>query len=162
MIRPSDVVGQDFLMEKLMTTRTWAMLALSVFVAACGTTEPSPREASEVAAGKKALVRTFNQPLLASMILGEEPVTQIVAVDGRKFDSAVLKLDEAVAMEVGTREVDLRCVRRSGHDERDYGRTLRLELKPHHEYLIRCSFDTDFGPNGTYTGSFSVKELKLR
>lgn len=145
-----------------MKNRGRAALVLAVFVAACGTTPVPASDAAAVAAGTKALLSTFNQPLLASMILGEEPLTQIIAVDGRKLDSQILKLDEAIALDVGPHVVEFSCVRRSGPDERDYNETMRLDLKPHHEYRVRCSFDTDFGPNGTYTGSFSVEEQRLK
>lgn len=143
-----------------MKIKASAALALCVLMTACGTTQVPSSDAAAVAAGTKALLRTFNQPLLASMMLGDEPVTQIIAVDGRKLDSQILKLDEAIALDVGPHEVAFSCVRRGGPDERDYSETMRLNLKPHHEYLVRCSFDTDFGPDGTYKGSFSVKEQR--
>jgi hypothetical protein len=35
-------------------------------------------------------------------------------------------------------------------------------VKPHHEYQVSCSFDSRFGPDGTYVGNFDVKELSVK
>ncbi len=133
-------------------------LIFAVFVTSCGTTKLSRNDLDEFESGKKAIVTTYNQPLLASLILGDEPVTAIIAIDGEKLESAVFRLDEQVTVDTGTHEIEFSCVNRSGYDERDYRETITLDLKPHHKYLVRCSFDSDFGPDGTYTGSFSVEE----
>ena len=137
-------------------------LTLTAFIVSCGTTKLSRKEMSEVNSGRKSIVQTFNQPLVASMLLGEEPVTQIIAVDGKKLASEVFKLDEKIALDIGPHKVEFHCTRRSGYDERDYSEVIELDVKPYHEYLVRCSFDTDFGPGGTCTGSFSVKERRIR
>ena len=134
----------------------------SIFIASCGTTKLSTKELSEFDLGKKAILQTYNQPLIGSLIFKEQPVTQIISVDGKKLDSVIFKTDEKIAIDVGLHKIKFSCVSRSGPDERDYSEVMEIELKPHHEYLVRCSFDTDFGPDGTYTGSFSVKEKLVK
>lgn len=137
-------------------------LISSVLITSCGTTKLSTKELSEFDSGKKALLQTYNQPLIGSMIFGEQPVTQIIAVDGEKLASVIFKTDEKIAIDVGVHKVEFSCVSRSGYDERDYSEIIELELKPYHQYLVRCSFDTDFGPDGTYTGSFSIEEKRVK
>ena len=145
-----------------MNIRLIVVLVISAFVTSCGSTKLSTKELTDVDSGKKAILQTYNQPLLASMVFDEQPVTQIISVDGKKLDSVIFKTDEKVAIDVGLRKIKFSCVSRSGPDERDYSEVIELELKPYHEYLVRCSFDTDFGRGGTYTGSFSVKEKRAR
>jgi len=140
---------------------------IAIFVAAflttsCGTTKISSDDMSEVKSGKKAIVQTYNQPLLGGLVFGDQPVVKVIAVDGKKIDSAIFKLDEQLALEVGSHEIEFNCANRAGVDERDFSETMTLELKPHTRYLVRCSFDSSFGPNGTYTGSFSVKEKPIK
>jgi hypothetical protein len=149
-------------MEISMNTRIIAVLAFSAFISSCGTTKLSTKELSEFSSGKKAILQTYNQPLIGALIFEEQPVTQIIAVDGKKLDSIIFKTDEKIAIDVGLHTIKLSCVSRSGYDERDYSEVIELELKPYHEYLVRCSFDTDFGPEGTYTGSFSIKEKRIK
>ena len=107
------------------------------------------------------MLQTYNQPLIGAIIFEEQPVTQIIAVDGNKISSEIFKTDEKIAIDIGTHNVEFHCTSRSGYDERDYSEVIELDLKPYHEYLVRCSFDTDFGPDGTYTGSFSVEERRI-
>jgi len=149
------------MMEILMNIRIISVLAISAFITSCATTKSSTKELSEFKSGKKAILQTYNQPLIGAIIFDEQPVTQIIAVDGKKFASVTLKTDEKIAIDVGFHKVEFRCASRSGYDERDYSEIIELDLKPYHEYLVRCSFDTDFGPDGTYTGSFSVKEKRV-
>lgn len=145
-----------------MYTRIIVAIISSVLITSCGTTKLSTKELSDFNSGKKAILQTYNQPLIGSMIFGEQPVTQIISVDGKKLDSVIFKTDEKIAIDVGFHKIEFSCVSRSGYDERDYSEIIELDLKPYHEYQVRCSFDTDFGPNGTYTGSFSVKEKSLK
>jgi len=119
-------------------------------------------DVSDVDAGKKAIVRTYNRPLVGAMIFGEEPVVKIMAVDGRKIDAALFKLDEQIAVDVGLHEIEFSCSAREGYDERDFTEIMKLDIKPHNEYLVRCSFDSAFGADGSYEGSFSVKEKRLK
>ena len=145
-----------------MNIRLIALLTFSVLVSSCGTTKLTTKELSEFNAGKKAILQTYNQPLIGAIIFDEQPVTQIIAVDGRKLDSEIFNTDEKFAIDTGIHKVEFSCVSRSGHDERDYSEIIELNLRPYHEYLVRCSFDSDFGPDGTYTGSFSVKEKQVK
>jgi hypothetical protein len=150
------------MLDKLMNTRIIVLLIFSIFVASCGTTKLSTKELTEFDSGKKAILQTYNQPLIGSLLFEEQPVTQIISVDGKKVDSIIFKTDEKIAIDVGLHKIKFSCVSRSGPDERDYSEVIELELKLHHEYLVRCSFDTDFGPDGPYTGSFSVKENRVK
>ena len=133
----------------------------ALLIASCGTTELSREDRYEFGAGRKAIVKTWNQPLLASMVLGDSPVVQILSLDGRKLNSAVLKLDEQIAVDIGVHEIEFACVDRAGYNEQDFREVITLDVKPHHEYLVGCSFDSRFGPDGTYTGSFDVKEKRV-
>lgn len=145
-----------------MITRIIVLLVFSIFISSCGTTKLSKKELSEFNSGTKAILRTFNQPLIGSLIFEEQPVTQIISVDGKKLDSEIFTTDEKIAIDTGLHKIEFSCVSRSAPDERDYSEVMELELKPYHEYLVRCSFDTDFGADGTYTGSFSVKEKRVK
>lgn len=145
-----------------MSIRMIVSLMSVAFITSCGSTKLSTKEMTDFDSGKKALLETYNQPLLASMVFSEQPITQIISVDGKKLDSVIFRTDEKVAVDVGFHKIEFSCVSRSGHDERDYTETIELELKPYHQYLVRCSFDSDFGPNGTYTGSFSVEEMRVK
>jgi len=138
-----------------------AAVLFALLVASCGTTELSGEDRSEFGAGRKAIVKTWNQPLLAGMVFGDSPVVQILSVDGRKLDSAVLKLDEQIAVDIGVREVEFACVDRAGYNEEDFTEVIELNVKPHHEYLVGCSFESRFGPDGNYAGSFDVKEKRV-
>ena len=145
-----------------MNFRILVVLAFSSLITSCATTNLSTKEISEINSGKKATLRTYNQPLIGAIIFEEQPVTQIIAVDGKKLASEIFKTDEKIAINVGLHKVEFRCTNRSGYDERDFSEVIELNLKPYHEYLVRCSFDTDFGPDGTYTGSLSVKEKRVK
>ena len=145
-----------------MYIRIIVTLISSVLITSCGTTKLSTKEISEINSGKKAILQTYNQPLIGAIIFEEQPVTQIIAVDGKKLPSEIFKTDEKIAIDVGFHKVEFRCTNRSGYDERDYSEVIELNLKPYHEYLVRCSFDSAFGSNGSYEGSFSVKEKRLK
>ena len=145
-----------------MHTRIIVTLVSAVLITSCGTTKLSSNDISEFNAGKKAIVRTYNQPIVAGMIFGEMPVAKIIAVDGKKIDNRVFKLDEQITIDVGLHEIEFSCSARGGYDERDFTEIIKLDLKSHHEYLVRCSFDSAFGVNGSYEPSFSVKEKRLK
>lgn len=145
-----------------MNTIAFILFLSAAFIAACGSTQLSTKESSEFNSGKKAMLQTYNQPLLGALIFDEQPITQIIAVDSTKLDSVIFKTDERVAVAVGLRKIELSCVSRSGPDERDYSEVVELEIKPFHEYQLRCSFDTEFGPDGSYKGSFSIKETRIK
>lgn len=145
-----------------MNSRIVVVLSTLILITSCGTTKLSTKESSEITSGKKAILQTYNQPLIGAILFDEQPVTQIIAVDGKKLSSEIFNTDEKVAIDVGTHKVEFHCTSRSGYDERDYSEVIELDLKPYHEYLVRCSFDTDYGPDGTYTGSFSVKEQRIK
>ena len=135
---------------------------MALLVASCGTTELSREDLSDVGAGRKAIVRTSNQSLLGSIVFSEEETAQILTVDGKEIDSAVLKLDEQLALEIGKHVLEVGCVDRSGYNEKDFTEIIELDVKPRHEYLISCSFDSRFGPDGTYVGSFDVEERPVK
>ncbi len=145
-----------------MNIRIFVMLSSFTLMTSCSTTKLSTTEISEIDSGKKVILQTYNQPLIAAIILDEQPVTQIMSVDGKKVSSEIFKTDEKIAIDVGTHKVEFHCTSRSGYDERDYSEVIELDLKPHHEYLVRCSFDTEFGTNGTYIGNFSVNENRIK
>lgn len=145
-----------------MHIRIIVTLISAVLITSCGTTKLSSNDISEFNAGKKAIVRTYNQPIVAGMIFGEEPVAKIIAVDGKKIDTGRFKLDEKITVDVGLHEIEFSCSDRGGYDERDFTEIIQLDLKPHHEYLVRCSFDSALGVNGSYGSSFSVKEKRLK
>lgn len=144
-----------------MRYRASVVFVATFLTTSCGTTKISGSDMSEVNAGRKAIVQTYNQPLVGGLIFGDQPVVKIISVDGQKIDSAILKLDEQLAIAVGSHSIEFNCVNRASHDERDFSETMTLDLKPHTRYLVRCSFDSSFGPNGTYTGGFSVKEKPI-
>jgi len=141
--------------------KTTAAIILALGMTSCGATKLSPENISEFNAGTHAIVQTYNQPLLAGLVFGEQPFTQIMAVDGKKTDLEYLVLDERITVNVGLHKITLSCKARGGYDERDFSEVIELDLKPHYEYAFRCSFDSDFGPDGSYTGSFSVKETRV-
>ena len=136
----------------------------ALLTVACGTTELPQEDHAEIGAGRKAIVRTSNQTLFGSVLFGEREVVRILTVDGRKHDREVLKLDEQLALEIGMHVLEVDCVDRRGHghDEKDFSDVIALDVKPHHEYLIRCSFDSRFGPDGTYVGTFDVEETRVK
>jgi hypothetical protein len=138
-----------------------AAVLLALLVASCGTTELSREDLSDVGAGRKAIVRTSNQTLFGSIVFSEEEMVQILTVDGKEIDSAVLKLDEQLALDIGKHVLEVGCVDRSGYNEKDFTEIIDLDVKPRHEYLISCSFDSRFGPDGTYVGSFHVEDLPV-
>ena len=74
----------------------------------------------------------------------------------------IFKTDDKIVIYVGFHKIKLSCVNRSWPDERDYSEVIKLEAKHYHEYLVRCVFYDTFGPNGTYTGSFVVKENRIK
>jgi len=137
-------------------------IILASLITSCGTTKLSSIDIAEFNAGKKAIVRTYNQPLLAGMILGQEPVTKIISVDGKKIDIRPFKLDEQITVDVGLHRIEFSCSDPSGYNEKDFSEIIQLETKPYHEYLVRCSFDSAFGINGTYDSRFSVEEKHLK
>lgn len=96
------------------------------------------------------------------MIFGDQPVTKIIAVNGKKVRIANFKLDEQITVDIGSHQIEFLCSKRNGYDERDFSEVIKINLNPHHEYLVRCSFDSSFGTNGSYQGDFSVKEKKLK
>ncbi len=145
-----------------MQIRIVLTLLSALLITSCGTTKLSSKDISEFDAGRKAIVKTYNQPLVAGMILGDEPVVKIRAVDGKKVETEIFNLDDQIALDVGSHKIEFSCSDRGGYDERDFSETIELDLKPHHEYLVRFSFDSNFGANGYYTGSFSVKEQKVK
>jgi uncharacterized lipoprotein YehR (DUF1307 family) len=149
-------------MKVKMVDRIVLALFLAVFITSCGTTKLTKDDQANVDAGNKAIVKTYNQPLIGAMIFDEQPVTQILSVNGKKVAGEILKLDEQIAVDIGVHKVEFSCSDRSGHNEKDYIEIIQLEFKPHHEYLVRCSFDSGFGPNGSYEGSFSIKEKRLK
>lgn len=141
--------------------KKWTALSLFALVAACGTTDlPSP-EVSAVQTGQKGIVRTYNMPLLASIAFDAPETAQILSIDDRKVNSPLLTLDEKIAVDVGRHVVEVACVDRSGYNPKDFTEIVILDVKPHHEYRISCSFDHRFGPNGTYLGAVHVKEKPL-
>ena len=150
------------LIEVAMQVRIVLTLLSALLITSCGTTKLSRSEVNAVDAGKKAIVRTYNQPLLAGMIFGDMPVARIRAVDGKKIDTELFKLDEQIALDVGLHKIEFSCSDRAGYNEKDFTEIIQLDLKAHHEYLVRCSFDSNFGVNGSYEGSFSVKEKRVK
>lgn len=145
-----------------MNTRILAVLLIFSLLTSCGTTSLSTKELSEINTGNRAILKTYNQPLIGAILFEAQPVTQIVAVDGKKISSEIFRTDESLAIDTGIHQVEFHCTNRSGVDERDYSEVVEIDFKPYHEYRVRCSFDTDFGPDGTYTGSFSIKETRIK
>ncbi len=86
------------------------------------------------------------------MVFDEVPVARMTVVDGKELAVEMFKLDGQIALDVGLHEVEFSCQSRGGYDERDFSETLRLDLQTHHEYLVRCSFDS----------GFSVKEKRIK
>ena len=96
------------------------------------------------------------------MIFGDQPVTRILAADGIK-DVALLKLDDKYVIDVGSQAITVSCSHRARPDKRNISsKIIKLDVKPFHEYLIRCSFDSAYGPGGTYATTFSVEEKRLK
>jgi hypothetical protein len=146
-----------------MYARTIIALISVLSTTSCGTTALSRNEITEVDAGKKAILRTNNQPILAGMIFGERPVAKIISVEGMsKEEMPLLKLDEVMAVDVGLRKISLSCSNRAREDERNATEFIEIDFKPYHEYLVRCSFDSAYGPGGTYATSFKVEEKSLK
>ena len=145
-----------------MHIRILVTLLSTVFITSCGTAKLPSKELSEIDAGKKAIVRTYNQHIVATMIFEKMPVARIRAVDGKKIDIGQFNLDSQIALDVGLHEIEFSCEARGGYDERDFTEIIQLDLKPHHEYLVRCSFDSAFGVNGSYDASFGVEEKRIK
>ncbi len=145
-----------------MYTRIIVAIISTVLITSCGTTRLSKNDISDFKTGTKAIVKTYNQPLAAGLIFGDEPVTKIIAVDGKKIHGATFKLDEQITVDVGLQQIEFSCSNRGGYDERDFTEVIQLDLKPHHEYLVRCSLDSAFGTDGSNEGSFSIKEKSLK
>jgi hypothetical protein len=146
-----------------MYTRTIIALIWIASITSCGTTSLSRNETTEVDAGKKAILRTYNQPILAGMIFGDQPVTKIISVEGmNKKDMELLKLDEAIAVDLGLQKIIVSCSDRAKDDERNSTEIIQIDFKPYHEYSVRCSFDSTYGSGGSYVTSFSVEENRLR
>lgn len=145
-----------------MKNRIISVFIFAFLITSCGTTKLSTKDTNDINAGRKAPLKTFNQPIIGAVIFGEEPVTRIVSVDGNKLPSAGLKNDEVYAIDVGNHKIELLCINRRVQDERDYAEIIEINFRPHHEYRVRCSFDTEFGPDGTYVGSFSVEENRIK
>ncbi len=144
-----------------MHMKSTAVIFLALLMNACGVTQLSPDKISQFHTGKQAIVQTYNQPILATMIFEEQPITQIIAVDGKKTEDESFSLDERITVDVGLHKITFACKARGGYDERDFTKTLLLELRAYHEYSVRCSFDSAFGSDGSYTGDFSVKERRV-
>jgi hypothetical protein len=138
-----------------MNIRILVTLLSALLITSCGTTKLSKKDISAFDAGKKAIVRTYNQPIVATMIFEEMPVARIRAVDGKDVDTELFNLDDQIVVDVGLHEIEFSCQARGGYDERDFSEIIKLDLKPHHEYLVRCSFDS-FGSD------FSVKEKRVK
>lgn len=146
-----------------MHIRTIIALIAVVSISSCGTTAISRNEITEVDAGRKALLRTYNQPILAGMIFGDQPVAKIISAEGmNKDDMELLKLDEAIAVDVGLKKIIVSCSNRAKYDERNSTEIIQIDFKPYHEYLVRCSFDSVYGSGGSYVTSFSVEENRLK
>lgn len=139
-----------------------AVISMALLISSCGMVRLSSDDMASVRSGEKAIVKTYNQPLLAGLVLGEEPVVSILSVDGEKVDNAILSLDQQVTVDVGLRVIEFGCSSRGGYDERDFTEVIKLEIKPYHEYQVRCGFDTAFGENGSYVGDFSINEKSIR
>ena len=146
----------------MMKIRILSVFIFAFLIASCGTTKLSTKDENDIIEGRKATLKTFNQPIIGAVIFGEEPVTRIVSVDGNKLPSVGLKNDEIYAIETGIHKIELSCINRRVQDERDYVETIEINFRAHHEYRVRCSFDTEFGPDGTYVGSFSVEENRIK
>lgn len=145
-----------------MQLRITLLLFIALSLQACGTTPLSSTELNAVKTGKKAIVRTANIPLLGSMMLGEEAVVQIIAVDHKDIDSDMFKLDGQIALDIGKHVIEFRCRSRKGADDREARELISIDLKPHTEYLVRCSFDSAYASGGGYQTSFHIKERKLK
>jgi hypothetical protein len=137
-------------------------LVLTLLITSCGTTKLSSDDFSGVNSGVKAVIRTYNQPIVAGMIFGDEPVTKIISVDGKKIESRIFKLDEQLAVDVGLHEIEFSCSNRAGDDKSDFTEIIKLNFRPYHEYLVRCSFDSTLGTNGSYGSRFSIKEERSK
>jgi hypothetical protein len=148
-------------MEVNMSGRAMLACILALALTSCGSTKLSKSDISDVKMGEKAVINTYNQPLIGRIIFGEQPVTKILSVDGKKVDGEIFKLDEQIAVDVGIHKIEFSCSDRGGYNENDFTEIIQLDLKPHHEYSVRCSFDSAFGADGSYEGSFSVKEKNL-
>ena len=146
-----------------MYIRTIISLIWVVSITSCGTTALSRNEIAEVDAGKKAILRTYNQPILAGLILGDQPVAKIISAEGmNKSDMELLKLDKAIAVDPGLQKIIVSCSNRTKDDERNATQIIQIDFKPYHEYSVRCSFDSAYGAGGSYVTSFSVEESRLR
>ena len=93
------------MMEKLINTRIIVLLIFSIFIASCSSTKPSKKELSAFDSGKKAILQTYNQPPIGSLIFEEQSVTQIISVEGKKLDSVIFKTDEKLAINVGLHKI---------------------------------------------------------
>lgn len=145
-----------------MYLKSIAAITLTLLMTSCGTTRLSPENIAAFNMGTHAIVHTYNQPLMAAIIFEEQPVTQIIALDGKKIDDTYFRLDEKIAVRVGLHHITFGCTARGGYDDRDFTQKLTLDFKPYHEYSVRCSFDSTFGTDGSYTGSFSIKETRIK
>jgi len=121
-----------------------AALLSALLVASCGTTRLSRQDLSDFDAGRKAIVRADNNPLLVDIVLMERPVVRIWAVDSRQLDTEIFNLNDQIAVDVGHHEIELGCVDRAEHSEEDFSETIEMDLKPYHMYLVSCWFESGF------------------
>jgi len=146
-----------------MYKRPLIALASFVSITSCGTTALSRNEVTGVDTGQKALLRTYNQPVLSGMILGDQPVTKIISAEGmNKNDIELLKFNKAIAVDVGLNKVIVGCSSRAKDDEQNFTEIIQINFKPYHEYSVRCSFDSGKGSGGSYVARVSVEENRLK
>jgi len=146
-----------------MYKRTIIALISLASITSCGTTALSRNKITGVDTGKKALLRTYNPPVLSGMILGDQPVTKIISAEGmNKSDMELLKLDKAIPVDVGLNKIIVGCSNRAKERERNFTEIIQINFKPYHEYSVRCSFDSANGPGGPYVAKFSVEENRLK
>lgn len=121
-----------------MILRNLCILFCAILVASCGTREVSDVDFSDVQAGKKAIVKSDNVPLLAGMIFGEMPVVSVIGIDNKEVDVGRFSLDSQIAIDVGPHEIEFSCSDRSSKDKGYKRESIYVVLKPFHEYIVDC------------------------
>jgi hypothetical protein len=124
--------------------RILVTLLLAVLITSCGTTKLSKKDISDFDAGKKAIVKADNMPLMAEIILWKKPVVKIRAVDGKDVDTELFNLNDQIVVDIGLHKIEFSCSDRAAEYEKDFTETIELDLKPHHIYLVDCWFESGF------------------
>lgn len=95
------------------------ILAVSLFLSACGSAPVSKEQQRDVKEGKKAILETNNRqlsdylyivPIFTDAYLGGQPnQINILSIDGKKLDREWKRVNDAVVIEPGEHAIEVSC-----------------------------------------------------